>query len=489
MSEKSKEESQSFPEFLSLTKKIEDIITKTPDTSEKDVPKEEIIEQEVIESEEVKAEIEEERDDELDSVEKQTEDLDQQIDVVKKETQEIAKSKQANLLGNIEKNIKQIFSETDVSITDFYYSKTKVDEDNIIKKIKGRLHSLEDIKIHKHETLGFPFALCKIENEFRAIIPMDLEGIYIPAFYSGKKKQLKLISVGKKEFPDMETKEKEGIVNAINKIQLNLLQLLNRDSKEKLSKIELEKTKIIDFNPETIQDFIKEYEEKLSKPNSYQNEFITFVKDLKKIVEQKKNLWTEEDFQDVIDEIKPQLQQQQEKQKSLSRDSQVSFIKLKRTQKQLDARTKRLKIDEKRGKKVTREQKEELIAQLREFQKQKKKIHDSIQDTKEFDKHLERWIEIFSSEDVTKANEKMLYHFGKSLLKVINEVLENQEVGIILNERTKVQSSMKDITVHVIYMPINIITFKAKQANQGIEGKILYFAPADEITFLKPSIN
>ncbi|MHA1483234.1 MAG: hypothetical protein ACTSQA_07350, partial [Candidatus Heimdallarchaeaceae archaeon] len=164
-------------------------------------------------------------------------------------------------------------------------------------------------------------------------------------------------------------------------------------------------------------------------------------------------------------------------------------IKLKRTQKQIDARTKRLQIDERRGKKVTREQKEDLINQLRKFQVKKKDIQDSIKDAKKQEDVLEKWIEIFSAEDASEINERLLSYFGNSIIKILEEAIQNQNIEAVLDETARIKSVLESIIVHIIYVPVNIVTFSAKQANQDIEGKLLYFEPTGETKFLKPTIN
>ncbi|MCK5409288.1 MAG: hypothetical protein KAJ30_03405, partial [Candidatus Heimdallarchaeota archaeon] len=337
--------------------------------------------------------------------------------------------------------------------------------------------------------MSYPFALCKLENTFKAILPLDLEGILLPTFLAGDKKQLKMLAVGKKEFKEISTKERENLIQAINKIQMNLVKLLNRDSQERLSKKKTKKSKIIELDEKVIHDYIAVYEKKMDKTHSYHSELILFLNGLKETIENDKQIWNETDFEKVFQEIRPQLKVKQEGLTTKGRDAKVDFIKLKRTQKQIDARTKRLQIDERRGKKVTREQKEDLINQLRKFQVKKKDIQDSIKDAKKQEDVLEKWIEIFSAEDASEINERLLSYFGNSIIKILEEAIQNQNIETILDETARITSVLEAIIVHVIYVPVNIFTFSAKQANQDMEGKLLYFEPTGETKFLKPSIN
>ncbi len=495
MSEKPKDDPQTFSEFIDLTNKIEEIVDKIPDVvlENANVEVEEVIQEtkedtesvESAEAEQLKSDSEQE----IDDVEKQTTDLEKQIDVVQKESAEISKEKRLEDIIKIENALSQLFEKTSISINDFYYITKETDKEDIIKRIKGRLHSLETIKITHQETLSYPFALCKLDNRFKAVLPLDLDGILLPTFLSGEKKQLKMLAVGKKEFKEIDSKERENLIQAITKIQMNLVKLLNRDSQERLSKKEVKKSRIIELDEKVIHDYISNHKEKMNKTHSYHSELISFLKGLKETIENDKQIWNETDLEKALQEIRPQLKVKQGEYTTKGREAQVNFIKLKRTQKKIDARTKRLQIDERRGKKVTREQKEDLINQLRRFQANKKKIQDSIKETKKQEDVLEKWIEIFSVDDMLEINEKLLSYFGNSIIRILEEAIQNQNIETILDETARITSVLESIIVHVIYVPVNIVTFSAKQANQDMEGKLLYFEPTGETKFLKPSIN
>jgi len=495
MTEKPKDDTQTISEFIVLTNKIEEMVNRTPDVAFKsdngDVTeveqetKGDVVSTELGEDGQLKGESEQE----IDDVEKQATDLEKQIDVVQKESAKVSKEKRLEDITKIENALSQLFEKTSISVNDFYYLAKEVKKEDIIKRIKGRLHSLESIKITHQETLSYPFALCKIENSFKAILPLDLDGILLPTFLSGNKKQLKMLAVGKKEFKDIETKERETLIQAINKIQMNLVKLLNRDSQERLSKVEVKKSNVIELDEKVIQDYITDYEKKMGKTHSYHSEFILFLNRLRETIENDKQIWKETDFEKVLQEIRPQLKVKQEEYTAKGRDAKVNFFKLKRTQKQISARTKRLQIDEKRGKKVTREQKEDLINQLRRFQAKKKKIQGSIKETKEQEDILEKWIEIFSVEGLSEISKKLLFYFGSSIIRLLEEAIQNQNIETVLDETARIKSVIETIIVHVIYVPINIVTFSAKQANQDMEGKLLHFEPTGETKYLKPTIN
>ncbi len=495
MSEKPKDDSQTFSEFIALTNKIEEIVDQTPDiTLENDNVEVEEVKQETkedtesIESVEVE-QLKSESEQEIDDVEKQATDLEKQIDVVQKKSVEVSKEKRLGDIIKIENALSQLFEKTSITINDFYYLTKEVDNEDIIKRIKGRLQSLEKIKITHQETMSYPFALCKLDNSFKAVLPLNLDEISLPTFLSGEKKQLKMLAVGKKEFKEIDTKERENLIQAINKIQMNLVKLLNRDSQERLSKEEVKKSKIIEFDEKVIHDYITDYKDKMNKTHSYHSELILFLNGLKKMIENDKQIWNETDLEKALQEVRPQLKAKQVEYTTKGRDAQVNFIKLKRTQKKIDARTKRLQIDERRGKKTTREQKEDLINQLRRFQANKKTIQDTIKETKKQEDALEKWIEIFSADGMSEINEKLLFYFENSIIRILEEAIQNQNIETVLDETARITSVLEAIIVHVIYVPVNIVTFSAKQANQDMEGKLLYFEPTGETKFLKPSIN
>ncbi|GAH27613.1 unnamed protein product [marine sediment metagenome] len=83
----------------------------------------------------------------------------------------------------------------------------------------------------------------------------------------------------------------------------------------------------------------------------------------------------------------------------------------------------------------------------------------------------------------------MLFYFGSSIIRLLEEAIQNQDIETILDETARIKSVIEAIIVHVIYVPINIVTFSAKQVNQDMEGKLLYFEPTGETKFLKPTIN
>ncbi|MCK5410424.1 MAG: hypothetical protein KAJ30_09170, partial [Candidatus Heimdallarchaeota archaeon] len=141
MSEKPKDDRQTFSEFIALTNKIEEIMDKTPDatlegdsediTEVKQDTKEDAISTESDEVEQLKSESEQE----IDDVEKQTTDLEKQIDVVQKESAEVAKEKRLEDIIKIENALSLLFEKAIISVNDFYYITKEVDKKDIINKI------------------------------------------------------------------------------------------------------------------------------------------------------------------------------------------------------------------------------------------------------------------------------------------------------------------------------------------------------------------
>ena len=67
--------------------------------------------------------------------------------------------------------------------------------------------------------------------------------------------------------------------------------------------------------------------------------------------------------------------------------------------------------------------------------------------------------------------------FARSLKRNIRELLENQDSEDIREKIDEHQIAIDNITLHVIYIPIALIHFKAKQENKEIAGKLLYLSP------------
>ena len=149
---------------------------------------------------------------------------------------------------------------------------------------------------------------------------------------------------------------------------------------------------------------------------------------------------------------------------------------------------KKLKIEEKRKKTVSREEKELLIKKLREFQRKKDELQQNIQRTKRLEKLLDSWIEIISKESLDEANELFLKNFARTLKRNISEILEHQDTENILNKITDHQISINNITIHVIYIPTSIFSFKAKQGNEKITGRMLYMFPTKGTFMLEPVV-
>jgi hypothetical protein len=484
MSESPKEKPQTLSNYVSLVKKIEEILDQIPEKTEKSDLEEDSLEPQQTEIIEEKESIAEE----VVEVEKQTLQLEENITkVADEETKDLKVVKLPDLV-KIEEELKELYPSVNIQVTDFYYEKDELPDEEIKRRIRSKIPSIESVDIKNKESYGFPFVLCKLEGNYEAIIPVDLENIRLPTIQHGTNRQFKLLFAGIEEELNLSTSEQEIWNQSFNRFQIKLTQLLNRDAKRNLSK-KPHKMKLISLDSILIKEFISDYQTKMKNLHNYQSDILLHLNELIEIVEKRESVWKNEDeFSKIKDSLKRQLVEFEEKQKEINKTAQVEFFKLKKTQRHLDARTKKFKLDEKRNKKITREEKETLINDVRKFQLKKANIQKEIDHIKKIDETLREWIEILTSMELKQANEKFLDVFSDELINNISEMLQHENLEELLENASIENADFSDITLHILYIPTLIYTFKAKQATQKTEGKILYLAPAQETIFLQPPV-
>ena len=481
MSEKSQEEPQSFANFLALVKKLEGIIQETPDkkkkveetdTATKDISTtDEGVKISDLDIEQITEESE------LKEVELQTSQIEEQT-VTTMDKPDIKYDKRMEDLLNIEKQLIQIYSGAQVQISDFYYSREELHEEEIKRNIQSKLKSLESIKISEIESFGIPFALCKLESNYYTTIPINLGDIDLPTYMKGNRKNLKLINAGTKGKPELSKNEVEVWDQAFNQFQLKLVQLVNKFAKENLSKNQPKDIQMVEVDHLTIQEFIKEYEERAKNIDNYHTEILNHLTKIQDLLEENKSVWgTKELHEKARANLRGQLIKLEEEQTNIGKGTQIQYLKLRKNRKKLDTQTKKLKIEEKRKKQVSREEKEQLIKELREFQKKKDELQENIQRTKKLEIILENWLEIITKEDENDMNEVFLRKFVKSLKRNISEILESQDTEDLRERIEDHKISIDNITLHVIYIPVALIHFNAMQDEKEIAGKLLYISP------------
>ncbi len=484
MSESPKEKNQVFSDYISLVKKIEKIVEETPDIIKGDELK---VEQPTESGSESQPDSITQKE-EIVEVEQQTSKLEERISEVAAKADGSISQKKIEDLIRTEKELIEFYSNAKIQLSDFYFKEKEKQENEIINGIKTKLQSLEKISVKKRETYGIPFALCKLEGKYQAIIPVEIDKIKLPTLMVGANKNFKLLLVSNDEILNLTPNEQNLWNQAFNRFQIKLTQILSSRAKENLTKVS-PKMKLFKIDSSKIHHYIKEYETRLQGLQNYQQEILKHLQEINNLIINENSFWKNDDeFQKAKQELKNQLIEFEEKQKKISRESQVDFIKLKRIQKRLDARTKKYKLDEKRNKKIPREEKEKLIKEVREFQSKKLHIHENIEHTKRMEETLRKWVEIFSQTDINQANEMMLENYYQGLVEKIQTFTETQDIDSILEGSILVSSDISEIILHVIYIPTTLYTYKAKQGGQDIEGKAIFLAPTQEIILLNPSV-
>ena len=488
MNDSSQDEPQTFASFLSLVKKLEKIVQETPELSKEEketVEESRDIKKDTSASEELaSAQIEKET--ELEGVEKHTEKVKKEEQIKIKEKDKLIEGTIEYLL-NVEKQLIQHYSGTDVQLEDFYFKTEEVKDDQIASKIRNKFHSIEDISISKKTNIGFPFALFKIDGKHRITIPLNAGEVNIPAYVDGTRKYLKLQSVGVKEIPNLELEELNIWNQAMSKLQLKLTQLLNYKAKNDLRKTKPEGIQLVDADIITIQEFIQEYERKNKDIRNFGAEMHEFLEVLKQKISEGEGIWDDfEDFIEATSNLKNQLEKLRSKHEELSKETQIEYLKLKKEQRQINGKTKRYKIEEKRGKKITRDKKKELVTDLREFQSKKKQLERDIDKAKEIQETIDLWNEILLTEDQRNATHKIRENYDLILFSSINGMLEEENKEDLFGRIKEYETSIDKITIHVIYIPAIICEFKAIQNQKKIKGKMAYFNLTKETAFFKP---
>ena len=488
MNDSPHDEPQTFASFLSLVKKLEKAVQETPELSKEGEIKAEDIEStgDITATEELtSAQIAQES--ELEEVEKQADKIRKEEGIIKEKDR--SKEGTSKFLLEIEKQLIQHYTGSEVRLEDFYFKIEDISDEQLIRRIKAKYHSLENISLRKKLKVGYPFALFKIDGKYNITIPLNAGEISLPIYAAGTKKQLKLISIGAREIPTLDTNEQNIWNQAMSKLQMKLAQLLNYKAKDDLRKIDPEKMQLVDADIISIQEFIKGYEKKMNEVKTFSEEINQFLLELKRRISEGKGIWLDfEEFLKASNDVKGQLIELQKDHRELNKETQIEYLKLRKDQRQINGKTKRYKIEEKRGKEISRDKKKELVTDLREFQSKKKHLQRDIDKAKEIQESLDIWNEILLTEDQKIATQKIRENYDLSLFSSINEMLEEETREDIFNKIKEYKTSIDQITIHVIYIPAIICEFKATQNTEKVDGKMAYFTLTKEMTFFKPTL-
>ena len=486
MTDNTPDETQSFTNFLELVKRLEKIVEETPDTTKQKIDNEDT---KITESQEELETISKKKESELEGVQRQAQDLETQTIEMEKELKIKQKKKKIQSILTIEEELIKYYSDADVQISDFYYLFKELSPDKIEDVAKKKFHSLENIKVEKSKIIGVPFVLCKLIGKYVASLQFEIDEIALPFKVMGDLKQLKLLSASANNDTNLSPEEVKIWNQTFNKFQLKLVQLLNEKAKENLSKQQTTEYYLLELDHTIIQEFIGEYEKKIKDLSFYNIEISEQLKKLENEIDEKKLFWqNKHQYLEAVEKLKAQVKNMHEEQVATNKETQIQYLKLKKNQKSIDAKTKRYKIEEKRGKEVSREDKEKLVKQLREFQREKDTLQKRINEVKKLEETYETWLEIVSCENEKQANEILIEKFSSKIKEKLKEITEDPDEEDFLEVLKTVMTELETITIHVIYIPSQIYYFSAKQDGKKMEGKMLYISSTDEIAFLKPSL-
>ena len=133
---------------------------------------------------------------------------------------------------------------------------------------------------------------------------------------------------------------------------------------------------------------------------------------------------------------------------------------------------------------ITREEKEQLIKELREFQGRKIHLQKNIDYATRLEETLIDWTKILELGEFERTNKRVVQDYSHTLLEKISQFIETKDADSIIDDSVVIDSNIENITVHVVYIPTSVYTFKAKQKNKEVEGKMLHLTPTNETALL-----
>lgn len=126
---------------------------------------------------------------------------------------------------------------------------------------------------------------------------------------------------------------------------------------------------------------------------------------------------------------------------------------------------------------------------LSEFQSKKESVQKKLFEFKKKKNLLEQLTELIKNKNMTDFEKNFRMLFKKDVdnaLEAIKTSIEEQGSNINLVESNHLE---KNIRLHVVWVPIFLITFKASQEERKIDGKAFYSDFDNKVFIISPTTS
>ena len=423
----------------------------------------------------------------LEEVVTQPSKIEEKLVEVEKETKNEDTAKSEDEIKKLVKQIDESYPRIDINISNFYYENELPTNQEMSEKINSKLTSLESIQIRKKETKYYPFALCKVSGKIIFHIPVPVNFVNVPVYYVERDSLHKLLAATSQEYQGLDNHEYQKWIQSIPQLQLKISKLIVRDAQNKISKHRPPEIKNFPLDFNIFSELLRDYNEKIQNTENFSSNIYRYLESFVKEEQNNTKLWKEDAiFDQVKKKLRKQLETIQQNQKDSSHQVQVDFLKLRKIQRKMEAKTRKYKEEEKKGSEIEREEKEKLIREMRDFQRKKQQLQRKMKETKIRAEDLEEWLSIISIDNVNEAEEQFISNFKEEFLQSIEEILAQEDYDKLLDKIETVESNIKHTSIQLIYVPLTYYTFNAKQSNKKIRGSALYASSTKEVILLNP---
>ncbi len=483
----STDDSPNFIDFIEIVRKLEKKAFNVVDIPIKAINAKEDNEKESLQEKGKEDIVEYAEEEETEEVVTQPIKIEEKLIEVEKETKSEETARSEDEINKLVKQIDESYPRIDINISNFYYENELPTDQEMSEKINSKLTSLESVQIRKKETKYYPFALCKVSGKTIFHIPVPVNFVNVPVYYTEKDSLHKLLAATSQEYQGLDNHEYQKWIQSITQLQLKISKLIVKDAQDKISKnrpSEIENFPL-DFN--IFSELLRNYNEKINKIENFSSNIYKYLESFVKEGQNSTRLWKGDAiFDQVKMKLRKQLETIQQNQLDLSHQVQVDFLKLRKIQKKIESKTKKYKEEEKKGSEIEREEKEKLIREMRDFQRKKQQLQIKMKETKIRAEDLEEWLNILSIDNVNEAEQQFISSFKEEFLQSIEKILAQEDYDKLLDKIETVESDIERTSIQLIYVPLTYYTFNARHSNKKIRGSTIYSSSTEEVILLNP---
>ncbi|MHA1204522.1 MAG: hypothetical protein ACTSSL_06215 [Candidatus Heimdallarchaeaceae archaeon] len=361
------------------------------------------------------------------------------------------------------------------------YCSSSYQEDRVIQLLQKDLTSLKDIRIKKSEIKFFPFLLHNIKFVLEKPFSISFYDYEIPIYRTLQEEKLRFYPIGEYPFEEREKIFENKWIPLISSLQHSLIKSINdgKLAEKRVERIDKKNISPVDFSKlqESISASIDSAKKAFSNPNKENtSNFETFWQN-------------EKQFNNAISQLKKQLVNIEHELKEEDDRIKEEYLELKKKQVKLNKEAKMYKQLENQGIKIEREKKEKVAKMLSEFQSKKESVQKKLFEFKKKKNLLEQLTELIKNKNMTDFEKNFRMLFKKDVdnaLEAIKTSIEEQGSNINLVESNHLE---KNIRLHVVWVPIFLITFKASQEERKIDGKAFYSDFDNKVFIISPTTS